>query len=316
MRVEGQAAAARPDVSALLTASAGSGKTRALIARVLHLLAAGASPDEIAAITFTEKAAAQMKEKLHGFLAQAAWEGTPLAGALGIEAGDMPYPLVKSAEEIFSELMRPDSLRMSTIHAFCLGLLRRSPLEAGLPAQFFVMDDSDAPIRREAAVEACFSALHDEGATGDLDTLAAAGINLRGLKTLLIAALSTRGQLSRLETDLGGLGALVRETADTADGWLEKNGGELGELSARMAALIGEYGFFEEDVEAAFTKLARPGVPDEFTDAFLALKPHFYNRKGELRKSPLTKGKAVELAGKSGAAKLMEEHDRLYLRVR
>ena len=86
MRVDGQIRGMRPDKSVLMSASAGSGKTHVLVGRMIHLLAAGLPPEALAAITFTEKAAAQMKDRLFGTLAGAAWEVmpfySPLAGML------------------------------------------------------------------------------------------------------------------------------------------------------------------------------------------------------------------------------------------
>src|SRR5450432_2848735 len=93
----------------LVFAGAGSGKTRTIIYRVANLLASGVAPYRILAVTFTNKAAGEMKSRL-----------TELAGA---------------------EVTR--DLWIGTFHAVCAKLLRRYPEEVGLRKNFVIYDDSD-----------------------------------------------------------------------------------------------------------------------------------------------------------------------------
>src|SRR5512144_156105 len=104
LRIEGQIRAMRPDVSALLSASAGSGKTYVLVRRIVHLLACGSDPESLAAITFTARAAAQMKDRLFEELYKAAWGGTGTRELLGVEPSDMPCPKVLDPDGILSLL--------------------------------------------------------------------------------------------------------------------------------------------------------------------------------------------------------------------
>jgi DNA helicase-2/ATP-dependent DNA helicase PcrA len=93
----------------LVVAGAGSGKTRVLTFRIAYLLATGmARPDEILAVTFTNKAAGEMAERVTALI------GTPLAGGF-----------------------------VGTFHRFALQLLRRHPREAGLPQRFAIADEDD-----------------------------------------------------------------------------------------------------------------------------------------------------------------------------
>ena len=64
-----QQAAARPDEHVWLGASAGTGKTQVLSARVLRLMLAGVAPDAILCITFTKAGAAEMAHRIHERLA-------------------------------------------------------------------------------------------------------------------------------------------------------------------------------------------------------------------------------------------------------
>jgi ATP-dependent exoDNAse (exonuclease V) beta subunit len=93
-----------------VAAGAGAGKTETLIARLRHVLETGADPAGVVAITFTERAARDLVDKLRSKL---------------------PAALVPSI----------DQMTVGTIHAFCLSILRRHPLEAGLPPVFSTQDE-------------------------------------------------------------------------------------------------------------------------------------------------------------------------------
>ncbi|MBT8475568.1 MAG: UvrD-helicase domain-containing protein, partial [Alphaproteobacteria bacterium] len=94
----------------LMLAGAGTGKTRALTARIAHLLATGtARPNEILAVTFTNKAAREMKNRV--------------AQLLGAQIEGMPW--------------------LGTFHAICVKLLRRHAELAGLKTNFTILDTDD-----------------------------------------------------------------------------------------------------------------------------------------------------------------------------
>ena len=109
----------------VLEASAGTGKTSVLVRRYLNLLEAGVSPVHILAITFTRKAAAEMRERIITHLrreAQRSAEGRARWRELRDRVGD---------------------ISISTIDAFCLSLLREFPLEADLDPGFRMADDTE-----------------------------------------------------------------------------------------------------------------------------------------------------------------------------
>ncbi|MDA7425864.1 ATP-dependent helicase [Thalassococcus lentus] len=98
------------DGPVLMLAGAGTGKTRALTARVVHLLNTGrARPNEILAVTFTNKAAREMKNRIGGMLGQSI-EGMPWLG---------------------------------TFHSICVKLLRRHAELVGLKSNFTILDSDD-----------------------------------------------------------------------------------------------------------------------------------------------------------------------------
>src|SRR5690349_10877169 len=93
----------------LVVAGAGSGKTRVLTYRIAHLISEGVSPFEILAITFTNKAADEMKRRvadLVGPVAQKMW--------------------------------------VSTFHSACVRILRRDGRALGFPSSFTIYDQADA----------------------------------------------------------------------------------------------------------------------------------------------------------------------------
>ena len=133
-----QALAADPQVHAALSASAGTGKTQVLTARVLRLLLNGARPESILCLTFTKAAAAEMANRIGARLAS--WVRIPDAVlrkdlfALG-EPND-PERL-RDARRLFARVLDcPGGLKIQTIHSFAQSLLAAFPAEAGIVPGF------------------------------------------------------------------------------------------------------------------------------------------------------------------------------------
>jgi ATP-dependent helicase/nuclease subunit A len=151
-----QALAADPNTSAFATANAGSGKTKVLIDRVARLLLRrpdgrpGADPDSILCITYTRAAASEMLTRLFDTLGNwAVMEDAPLRKQLakleGREASSYKEDQLKAARALFARALEtPGGLRIETIHAFCARVLRRFPLEAGVPPGFVELEEEDA----------------------------------------------------------------------------------------------------------------------------------------------------------------------------
>src|SRR5215471_18685968 len=107
-----------PTQNVVLEASAGTGKTRVLVERYVNLLMAGVEPDRILAITFTRKAATEMRQRIIERLKEGKWK------QLRERLGD---------------------IAISTIDAFCLSLIREFPLEAGVEPGFELADETQIP---------------------------------------------------------------------------------------------------------------------------------------------------------------------------
>ena len=152
-----QIAAARPLQNTWLSANAGSGKTRVLTDRVARLLLGGVEPQHILCLTYTKAAASEMQNRLFKRLGEWAMAPTDaLQTALRkLGENDLPPHRLQRARQLFARAIEtPGGLRIQTIHSFCGSLLRRFPLEAGVPPGFAELDDRAArPMRVEIVEE-------------------------------------------------------------------------------------------------------------------------------------------------------------------
>jgi len=140
-----QIEAADPEVSAFVSANAGSGKTYVLAQRVINLLLRGVDPAKILCITFTKTAAANMANEV--FKRLAVWttlDDAALDRQIERSTGAKPNADERArARRLFaSALETPGGLKVQTIHAFCTRLLHQFPFEANVAARFTVLDEA------------------------------------------------------------------------------------------------------------------------------------------------------------------------------
>ncbi len=175
----------RLDRPTAVSAGAGSGKTTALVELCLRLLSGEATgtphdPSEIAAITFTEKAAQELTERLREALAARARTADPA-----------------QASSWARRLREIDRMAVGTIHGFAGRLLREHALEAGVDPEFAVLDEEAAVALREEAARAAVVAAADSGRTAALELCAGFGAGGRrgGLAGLVAEVLRERATL-------------------------------------------------------------------------------------------------------------------------
>lgn len=131
------ATALDPVRSAVVEACAGSGKTWLLVSRMIRLLLAGAAPSELLAITFTRKAAQEMTDRLHAWLRLLALEDDATVRAFlrdrEIPENELDALLPRARGLLETVLTATPGPTVTTFHGWFLDLLKRAPLEAGLP---------------------------------------------------------------------------------------------------------------------------------------------------------------------------------------
>lgn len=132
-----------PTRSVSVSASAGSGKTWQLVSRIVRLLLNGADPGGILALTFTRKAAAEMRERVESRLRELAYADDAGLEALLKQIDLVPNAAIRDrARRLFEDLLHaPFALRAQTLHVFCHELLSRFPLEAGVPAGYALTEN-------------------------------------------------------------------------------------------------------------------------------------------------------------------------------
>ncbi|MFB3117253.1 MAG: UvrD-helicase domain-containing protein, partial [Myxococcota bacterium] len=209
------------DRALVVEAGAGTGKTTALVARVLawsfgpgweRATAAAASTDEsgrvdriaaqvlrgVVAITFTDKAAAEMSERIAAALLQVE-RGKPPDWLLD------PVP-ISSADELCNRARALrgalDHLVVQTIHAYCRRLLVENSLDAGLHPNLEI--DADGRMQAEAvrsAMEAALESAYESPGNPGMLALAARGVGPREIEAALIALLDAGFPSTALRAD-------------------------------------------------------------------------------------------------------------------
>ena len=165
---EQRAAIEDRDGSALLAANAGSGKTAVMVERFVEaVLQDGVAVGAVLALTFTEKAAGELRERVRRRFT-----------ALGE----------------FERAREADAAWIGTIHGFCARVLRARPLAAGLDPRFTVLDEAAARRLAERAYETALEAWAAAGGAAALDLAAAYGPALRDVVLASHETLRSRGE--------------------------------------------------------------------------------------------------------------------------
>ena len=133
-----QSLASDPAVHAALSASAGTGKTQVLTARVLRLLLKGARPESILCLTFTKAAAAEMANRIGARLAKWVRLKDSELGTDLLHLGESNDPRTRErARQLFARVLDcAGGLKIQTIHSFAQSLLAAFPAEAGIVPGF------------------------------------------------------------------------------------------------------------------------------------------------------------------------------------
>ncbi|HEX7486875.1 MAG TPA: UvrD-helicase domain-containing protein [Vicinamibacterales bacterium] len=233
-----RAFAVDPSRNVVLEASAGTGKTHVLVTRYINLLRAGVDPANILAITFTRKAAAEMRERIVRDLRAMAQ--------------------LSAADETRWRALRDwlGDISISTIDAFCFALLREFPLEADLDPGFDIADETVMPRLIEDALDGALRAgrrmASKDPDIGLLMAMLGERRVRRGLEALLDRRLSAGPTIRRFLSAAAGpspVEALARVVARMQD--------VLGSIDGGLEAFIADgpvghdaYGLLAADLRA------------------------------------------------------------------
>ncbi|HEY2563895.1 MAG TPA: UvrD-helicase domain-containing protein [Acidimicrobiales bacterium] len=182
---------AQLDRSLFVEAGAGTGKTTALVGRVLSLVASGAVRlSRIAAITFTEAAAAELRDRVYEALEQAAAGNNEALRADGLvdwfdgEAAP-PGERARRQARARTALEEIDSAPITTLHGFAQRILTAHPFEAGLPPTFDVLDEGRSAVAFDDRWSAFIDQLLDDPLLEPALTRAfVCGISLKHLRSV------------------------------------------------------------------------------------------------------------------------------------
>jgi ATP-dependent helicase/nuclease subunit A len=141
-----------PSAGFHLEAPAGSGKTSVLLARFLTLLARVEAPEEMLALTFTRKAAGELRARVMGLL----WERQEPkldASPLGLQLHGLVQEVFRKHGDDATLKLTPERLPIMTFHGFCAQLLKLAPQEAGAPLDFTLLEEAESQWLKAEALE-------------------------------------------------------------------------------------------------------------------------------------------------------------------
>ena len=125
------------DGALLILAGAGSGKTKTITHRIFHLVSEGVSPRQILAITFTNKAAKEMRERVLGLLEK-------LPGALSAIQVGANKETDKNFQFLISNFQKDEIPFISTFHSLGVRIIKENSRELGIPRHFTIFDKGDS----------------------------------------------------------------------------------------------------------------------------------------------------------------------------
>ena len=242
-----QRLAADPAELVWLSASAGTGKTQVLSARVLRLLLRrDVKPETILCLTFTKAGATEMAERINSRLAH--WvmaSGPEIAKDLQALGEPIDPEMVARARTLFARVLdaRGGGLRIQTIHSFCQSLLGSFPAEAGLPPGFTLIDPREEAALPMVLLAEMASAAEREGRLGFGERLRKLGhmLDEDRVQRLLVRCAKLPDAMAALPDGEGLLRYLRRTLCDGIDdveGWLEARVGLLDLVNEWLDTLV------------------------------------------------------------------------------
>ena len=237
------------DETLFVEAGAGTGKTTSLVNRILELVGSGATTlDKVAAITFTEAAAAELRERIRTELERAA-ENASLSD-------DRRNLCRQGVEQL-------DSASIQTLHSFAGALLQERPLEAGLPPSFDTMDAIESDLAFEESWAQWIDAALDDAALQPHFLMTfSLGLTIDGLREI---AVKFHENYDLLADVVFAVDSAPNTGASSAAGMLANSISELEALC--QYSLLGEEDALYAHTRAKLTSIRRLTTLDEDSPA-------------------------------------------------
>jgi ATP-dependent helicase/nuclease subunit A len=303
----GNSTAAAQRRNLVIEAGAGTGKTTAIVGEVLALLLGDAelAPERIVLVTFTEKAAGEIADRIHEALSEIelAFERAPAGEEIVWPIGSaQPLFRIPSASRedyrraCAAQLAQIESLRSQTIHSFCQTLLRQYPIEAGLDPQFKIIEGFERSLLYDELYDAWLDketrTAPEDAHIADWDFLLNHLGYLFAVKDVIFALLERRDLLREPAHGLGDLREVVPQVLQAID--------DVRSADARVVDGV------KDDAARVFRHLRRTAPPREGTlEQWIA---YFEPIAASLRTANLPKGKAA--AELSAALKILRTSDK------
>lgn len=219
-----QARASDPSAHVWLSASAGTGKTQVLAARVFRLLLRGVDPGAILCLTFTKAGAAEMAGRINARLA--AWvrmPGPELSADL-TALGERPTPpMQERARTLFAKVLDASGggIRINTIHGFCQSLLAAFPVEAGLIPGFRPIEAREEALLLRETLAALLVEAEADGRSGPARAIGALSLRLgeQGAERFLVECARNGAALDALPS---GIQPFLRRALGLPSGDIEE----------------------------------------------------------------------------------------------
>ena len=209
-----QQLASNPNNSAWVFASAGSGKTKILVDRVLRLLLDGVNPNKILCLTFTKIAASEMQNRINSELSN--WvllDDSKLIEKLSQLSGNYPNNNdLKKARTLFVKILDDESkIKIQTIHSFCQNLVKIFPFEAQIKPNFEVIEKSQEQLLLQKSQKEILKRAISNESLKNLVIKINATLHEETFSELISELLSKKEQLTILKENFFGIEGVIAE---------------------------------------------------------------------------------------------------------
>lgn len=209
-----QQIASNPKNSAWVFASAGSGKTKVLVDRVLRLLLDGIKPDKILCLTFTKVAASEMQNRINSELAN--WvllsDDALNEKLFQLTGNKAENKILKKARILFTQILDEESkIKIQTIHSFCQNLVKIFPFEAGIKPNFEVIEEAQEKLLLQKAQKEVLKKAEIQDALKNIVIKINAKLHEETFASLISDLLNKKEQLTILKENFFGIEGVIDE---------------------------------------------------------------------------------------------------------